>query len=113
MKKRLFLIACAGVMAGCQGPLPLEARALYPQRDLTVLWSERHYWQVPPSGFPTTPAAAGENAVRAPGVLPALAPPLAATAVQPAAQPTPPARLTRMGRRLGRGPRTVCAKQGC
>jgi len=107
MKKRLFLIACAGVMAGCQGPLPREARALYPQRDLTVLWSERHYWQVPPSGFPTRPTAAGENAVRAPGLLPALAPPLTATVVQPTAQ------RTRMGRRLGSGPRTVCAKPGC
>ena len=106
MKKRLLpilLIAGAVAMAGCQGPAPpapLVPGARYPQRDLTAPWPERHYWQVPPSGLPATPAAADENAGRAPDAL-------------PAARPTQPAPRTRLGRRLGRGPRTVCAKQGC
>ena len=116
MNKRLLpilLIAGAVALAGCQGPAPLAAGARYPQRDLTVLWPERHYWQVPPRGFPAAPAAADENAGRAPDALPATAPPLAAPGVQPAAQSPPPARQTHLGRRLGRGPRTACAQQGC
>ena len=108
MNKARLLIACVGVMAGCQGPLPQEGRALYPQRDLTVLWPERHYWQVPPRGFPAPPAAADETAGRAPDALPATAP-----GVRPAAQSPPPTPRTHLGRRLGRGPRTACAQQGC
>ena len=109
----ILLIAGAGAMAGCQGPGPLAARARYPQRDLTVLWPERHYWQILPGGFPATPTTADETAGRAPDALSAPAPPLAAPGVQPAAQPLQPAPRTRLGRRLGRGPRTVCAQRGC
>ncbi len=112
MKKRLLpilLIAGAVAMAGCQGPAPRAAGARYPQRDLTVFWPERHYWQVPPSGFPATPTAADENADHAPDALPATAPPLAAPGVQPGARPPQPAPRTR----LGRVPRTACAQRGC
>ena len=112
MNPARLLIACVGVMTGCQGPLPQEGRALYPQRDLTVLWAERHYWPVPPSGFPAPPPAADATA-RVPDALPALAPPLTAPGVPPAAHPAPPAPRTGLGRRPGRGPRTVCAKPGC
>lgn len=99
MNKRLLpilLIAGAVALAGCQGPAPLAAGARYPQRDLTAPWPERHYWQVPPSSFPTTPTAAAENAGRAPDAL-------------PAARPLQPAPRTR----LGRVPRTACAPRGC
>ena len=35
------------VLAGCQTPPAAVEPALYPQRDLTVAWSERHYWRLP------------------------------------------------------------------
>ena len=92
----MLLIADAVALAGCQGPAPLAAGARYPQRDLTVLWPERHYWPVPPSGFLATPTAADETAGRAPDA-------------QPAAQLTPPVPWTR----LGRVPHTACAARGC
>lgn len=57
-RRLLLLIAGAVALAGCQGPAPLAAGGRYPQRDLTVLWPERRYWPVPPSDFPTPPAAA-------------------------------------------------------
>ncbi len=36
------------VLAGCQTPAAVEPPP-YPQRDLTVVWPERHYWY-PPEG---------------------------------------------------------------
>ena len=109
----ILLIAGAVALAGCQGPAPQAAGARYPQRDLTAPWPERHYWPVPPGGLPAPPAAADETAVRAPDALPATAPPLAAPDALPAARPPQPAPRTRLGRRLGRGPRTACARRGC
>ena len=109
----LLLIADAVALAGCQGPALLAASARYPQRDLTVLWPERRYWPVSPSGLPATPAAADENAGRAPDALPATAPPLAAPDALPAARPPQPAPRTPLGRRLGRVPRPAGAQRGC
>jgi len=101
----ILLIAGAVALAGCQGPAPQAAGARYPQRDLTAPWPERHYWPVPPGGFPAPPAAAAENAGRAPDALPAPAPP----DVQPAAQPLQPAPRAR----LRPASRTACAPRGC
>ena len=101
----ILLIAGTVALAGSQGPAPRAAGARYPQRDLTVLWPERHYWPVPSSGFPATPAPAAENAGRAPDALPAPAPP----DVQPAAQPLQPAPRAR----LRPASRTACAPRGC
>ena len=101
----ILLIAGAVALAGCQGPAPQAAGARYPQRDLTAPWPERHYWPVPPGGFPAPPAAAAENAGRAPDALSATAAPDALLAARPL-QPAPRTRL-------GRVPRTACAPQGC
>ncbi len=34
-------------LAGCQIPPAAVEPSLYPQRDLTAAWSERHYWRLP------------------------------------------------------------------
>lgn len=83
----LLLIAEAVALAGCQGPAPLAAGGRYPQRDLTVLWPERRYWPVSPSSLPATPAAADENAGRAPD-----APPVPWTHLERVPHPTGAAR---------------------
>ncbi|MFZ1827662.1 MAG: hypothetical protein WAW42_02595 [Candidatus Competibacteraceae bacterium] len=44
-------------LAGCQIPPAAVEPSLYPQRDLTAAWSERHYWRLPEGYLMSTPIA--------------------------------------------------------
>lgn len=101
MKKSLLLLLVISPLMGCQGVSIEPTPSLYPQRDLTVVWPERHYWQAPAgftgvqNGAPRTTDTAGTP--RSAPVAPAAAP-VKVTGREP-----------RPGRRL----RTACAKGQC
>lgn len=116
MKKTALLLALTGAVAGCQGVSPAIAPARYPQRDLTVLWPDRHYWRQP-NGVHGVERPAASGAAPQPTAAPASAPPPPETveATRPPVGPTSDARRAGQGqdgRRLGRAIRTACITRG-
>ncbi len=81
MRSLIGIALLTTALAGCQTPPPAAAPAPYPQRDLTVLWSERVYW-APPEGA----MALGKPAARSRPAPPAERRP---AAVPPVAAPRP------------------------
>jgi len=123
MKKTALLLALTGAVAGCQGVSPAIAPARYPQRDLTVLWPDRHYWRQPngvhgverPAASGAAPSAAG--AVPPPTADPVSTPPTPETvkAIRPPVGPTSDSHRTGQGqggRRLARAVQTAGTPRG-
>ncbi len=98
MNKTLLLLILMSPLMGCESVSVEPTPSLYPQRDLTIRWPERQYWQAPASftGVQTPHAADTDGTPRSAPVTPAAAP-VKATGRKP-----------RPGRRL----RTACAKKG-
>ena len=105
MKKALLLLVLMSSLTGCESVSVELTPSLYPQRDLTIRWPERQYWQAPAgfTGVQTPPAADGAPRTTATDVTPRSAP------VAPAAAPVKATGRPRPGRRL----RTACAKGSC
>lgn len=97
----------AAILAGCQTPPPVsgtpDPQARYPQRDLTVAWSERSYWRWPPDQSP-----ARRPVVDPAEVAPAPSAPDLAQPPAPAGPVPPPAAVGAVPAR-----RTACARGAC
>ena len=112
MKKTALLLALTGAVAGCQGVSPALAPARYPQRDLTVLWPDRHYWRQP-NGVHGVERPAASGAAPPPTVAPP--PPETVKATRPPVGPTSDSRRTGQsqgGRRLARAVQTAGSTRG-
>ena len=112
MKKTALLLALTGAVAGCQGVSPALAPARYPQRDLTVLWPDRHYWRQP-NGVHGVERPAASGAAPPPTVAPP--PPETVKATRPPVGPTSDSRRTGQGqggRRLVRAVQTAGTPRG-